>query len=283
MNPLARAKLAELLKEDLPFGDVTSELLVDESAEATAEITAKDEGIVSGIEAILEACSELGLRYELKKRSGDLFSAGDRMCRLSGNARTLLGLERTILNLLGKLSGIATATWNATQAVREVNDTTRIAGTRKTTPGLRELEKEALRHGGGDTHRFSLSDMILIKDNHIALAGGVREALTKALGGKSFAHKVEIEVTSMDDVLTAAKLGADIIMCDNMAPEQVGEVVGMLRDRGLRDRVLLEVSGGITLENAPDYARAGADILSMGALTHSVRAVDFSMNIVKGT
>jgi nicotinate-nucleotide pyrophosphorylase (carboxylating) len=283
MNPLARAKLVGLLKEDLPFGDVTSELLVDEKTEATAEITAKGEGMLSGIEALLEACSEFDLKYERFKRSGETFSSGDRICRISGNARTLMGLERTILNLLSKLSGIATATWTATQAVREINDTTRIAGTRKTTPGLRELEKEALRHGGGDTHRFSLSDMLLIKDNHIALAGGVQEALKRAIEGKSFAHKVEIEVTSMDDALVAAELGADIIMLDNMSPERVNEVIGMLKDRGLRDRVLVEVSGNITTANAPDYARAGADILSMGALTHSVRAVDFSMNVVKGT
>ncbi len=280
MNPLMLGRLVELLKEDMPFGDLTSELLVDEGIESTAEVRAKEEGVLSGIEAVSAACRQLGLRCECLRRSGDRFGSGEPICRLQGDARAILAVERTVLNLLGRLSGVATATWKVLERVRGVNRRVRVAGTRKTTPGLRELEKEAIRHGGGDTHRFSLSDMLLIKDNHIAIVGGVKQAVERAMRRKSFAHKVEVEVTTREDAIVAAQAGADIVMCDNMTPKQVREVVLLLEEEGLRSRVLIEVSGRIDLESAAEYARSGADILSMGALTHSVKAIDFSMKVI---
>jgi nicotinate-nucleotide pyrophosphorylase (carboxylating) len=281
MKPSLRDLFKRFLEEDLPFGDLTSELLLNVKTQATGEITAKEEGVLSGVEFIASACEEFCLTSGILKRSGERIAPGDRICTIDGDARTILALERTVLNLLGRLSGVATATARALRAVREVNATTRIAGTRKTTPGLRELEKEAIRHGGGDTHRFSLSDMILIKDNHVALAGGVRQVLQKALSRRSFAHKVEIEVTSKEDAAIAAESGADVVMLDNMSPEQVRDAISFLEDRRLRDRVLIEVSGGINEETVVDYASAGADILSIGALTHSTKSFDFSLNVVR--
>ncbi len=197
-----------------------------------------------------------------------------------GPARALLGVERTLLNLLAHMSGVATATVDLVSiANRESRGKVRIACTRKTLPGLRYFEKRAVKLGGGDMHRLRLDDAMLIKDNHLELAGSVGECVRKAKEKVSFTKKVEVEVTNADQAVEAAKAGADIILLDNMTPKEVERSVSMLQVESLRNQVLLEVSGGIRKENLASYVKTGVDVISVGAITHSAPAIDLSMEI----
>jgi nicotinate-nucleotide pyrophosphorylase (carboxylating) len=188
-------------------------------------------------------------------------------------------MERTILNLLMRMSGIATATSQMVQKARERNPDIRVAATRKTTPGLQFWEKEAVRVGGGDTHRYRLDDAVLIKDNHLALVGDVELAIRRARQYASFTKKIEVEVENLQDAISAAEEGADIIMLDNMSVDQIERVLEVLIEKGLRDKVLIEISGGIDPNNIAEYAGTGADIISSGYLTHSAGVLDLSLEI----
>jgi nicotinate-nucleotide pyrophosphorylase (carboxylating) len=210
-----------------------------------------------------------------------LLKRGTAVLEVTGSARVVLGVERTLLNILMHCSGIATEVRKLVELVRRVNSRVRVAATRKTLPGLRYFEKKAVAIGGGDTHRLSLSDAILIKDNHIKIVGSVEEAVKIAKASASFVHKVEVEVSTPEDAVKAAESGADIIMLDNMKPSEVARVVEELRKRGLRERVLLEVSGGITPDNILEYAKLDVDVISCGYITISSRAVDMSLDVVE--
>ena len=190
----------------------------------------------------------------------------------------ILLIERTALNLLMRMSGVASA---ANHYVNLVNDKIIIAGTRKTQPAIGKFDKYALKIGGADTHRFNLDDMVLIKDNHIAVAGTPLEALKKAQNNVSFSKKIEIEVETLEDAVNCVKHGADIVMLDNMDKNQVSDVLNELENQGIRDNSLIEVSGGINEDNILDYVDLGVDIISLGALTHSSRSLDFSLKIKK--
>jgi len=191
--------------------------------------------------------------------------------------------ERTLLNILMRMCGIATATRRLVRKVEEAGFKVRIAATRKTAPGLRYFDKRAVVVGGGDPHRFRLDDAILIKDNHVALVGDVEEAVRRARSATSFTKKIEIEVQTSEDAVKAAQAGADIIMLDNMTAEEVEKTIDALKHRKLRDRVLIEVSGGIVEENILSYAKAGPDIISTGAITHSVKSVNISLEVTGTT
>ena len=186
-----------------------------------------------------------------------------------------------MLNLLSRMSGIATTTRRLTEKLRKANLTAKIAATRKTAPGLGYFDKKAVIIGGGDPHRLRLDDMILVKDNHIAIAGSVENAVKKARQNASFSKKVEAEVTRVADALKAAESGADIIMLDNFSPKQIREAVKALKKAGFFGKILLEVSGGITEQNLLEYASTQVNIISLGALTHSVKALDISLEITK--
>ena len=270
--------LLRFLEEDAPFGDVTSEAVIPEDLEAEAVIIAKQDGVIAGLEEAKALFEHFDVKVELKAKDGDEVKKGDVVIELRGNARSILLVERTALNIIGRMSGIATQVRRLMKKVRAVNPNVRIAGTRKTL--LKPLDKRAILLGGGESHRFSLSDAILIKDNHLALVP-LEEAIKRA---KAFSiyKVVEVEVESLEDALKAAKAGADIIMLDNMTPEQIEEVLEALKREGLRDRVKIEVSGGITEENIQSYAKLGIDVISLGALTHSVKNFDVSLEIVKG-
>jgi len=198
---------------------------------------------------------------------------------VKGDARRILYIERTVLNLLMILSGIATYTRRLVEKVRQVNPRIRIAATRKTPPGLRFLVKYAVEVGGGDAHRLSLSDMALIKDNHLKIAGGVGEAVSTLRSRLSFSKKIEIEVSSVHQAVEAAKAGADIIMCDNMSPEGVAEVINTLQRLGLHSKVMIEVSGGITEDNIVDYAKIDVDVISLSKITLNAPPVDMSLEV----
>ncbi len=260
------------MREDLGEMDDSSPIVPEINAEAT--IIAKEECIISGLEEVDQILKYFGLEGELLVPEGASVGAGSKVVVIGGRARAVLQAERLLLNFMSRMSGISTLTRECAGRAGKV----RVAATRKTTPGFRSFEKRAVLVGGGDPHRFDLSSSVIIKDNHLKLMS-LEEALCAAKAGASFTKKVEVEVERLEDALKAASLGADIIMFDNMRPEMIREGVELLKREGLRDRVLLEASGGITPENVSDYAATGVDVVSLGALTRSARWVDFSLEI----
>ena len=274
-------KLRQLLAEDVGQGDVTTASVVPSGTKAEAYVIAKETGIAAGIEESVVLAESLALKAEAHVSDGESIKKGQVIIRISGDARTILSAERTMLNLLSRMSGIATTTRRLTEKLRKAGLNTRIAATRKTAPGLSIFDKKAVSVGGGDPHRLHLDDMILIKDNHIAIAGSAVEAVKRAKAKVSFSKKIEVELTKSTDAVKVAEAGADIIMLDNFSPRQVKEAIELLKKAGFFGKVLLEVSGGITEENIVDYAATKIDVVSMGQITHSVKALDISLEIVK--
>lgn len=267
-----------MLEEDEGFGDITSEAVVNEDKIVNAHIISKDEGILAGINIIKEMFESRNVQVIFNLKDGNKIAENDLLMSLKGDARTILLLERSALNLLMRMSGVASAADYHVNLVKD-HDVI-IAGTRKTLPAIGKFDKQALKIGGADTHRFSLDDMVLIKDNHIASVGTPLETLLKAKENVSFSKKIEIEVESLNDAIDCVENKADIVMLDNMSPEKVEEVLNELIKLNIRDNSLIEVSGGITAENIVDYAKLGIDIISLGALTHSSRSLNFSLRIL---
>ena len=266
-----------MLAEDEGFGDITSDAVVEEGKVVNGSIVSKDNGVLAGIDIIHELFEEFGVKVLFWMKDGAKISPGDVLMSFVGEARSILLLERTALNLLMRMSGVATAANHYVNLIG--NSHVRIAGTRKTSPAIGKFDKYALKVGGADTHRFSLDDMVLIKDNHIASCGTPLETLLKAKQNTSFSKKIEIEVETLDDAVDCVKNGADIVMLDNMNSSQVKEVIDKLNELNIRQNSLIEVSGGITEKNISDYVDLGVDIISIGALTHSSRSLNFSLRI----
>ncbi len=271
-----RDDLVRFLNEDIPAGDVTSDAIIPDIS-CTAVIRAEQDGVLAGIEEASTLFSYAGVTVTPRKNDGDQVRKGEVVVFLSGRAKNILLVERTALNILGRMSGIASSTAAMVAIVKAQNTSCRVAGTRKTCPGFRRFDKKAIRIGGGDPHRMNLSDGILIKDNHLALVP-LEEALRAARSHSAY-KKIEIEVETSADAVRAAAAGADIILLDNMTPGQVLETLSVLKDRGLRDRVTIEISGGIDEESLRNYAACGVDIISMGALTHTVKNFSLSLEI----
>lgn len=266
--------LQRALAEDLGRGgDLTTEAIVPPEARATALLKARQEGCVAGLEIAAQAFRLLDPEIEtcFLVSDGDLAPAGSCLARLHGRARALLSAERTALNLLGRLSGIATATRKLVDAV--AGTSTRIACTRKTTPGLRALEKYAVRMGGGSNHRFGLDDAVLIKDNHLVMAGGLENAVKSVRRSVGHMVKVEIEVDTLEQLESALRLPIDAVLLDNMTPAAIRKAVGMVRGR-----VLIEVSGGVTPDTVTQLAGSSVDIISLGWLTHSAPSLDVALD-----
>ncbi|MEN6443197.1 MAG: carboxylating nicotinate-nucleotide diphosphorylase [Methanoregula sp.] len=266
--------LLHFIEEDAPFGDATSDAIIPDIT-CNAVIRSEEPGIIAGLEEASALFAHYGIQIKSDVVDGVLVKRGDLLLSLCGNAKKILLVERTALNIIGRMSGIATRTHQMASVIREVNPRCRVAGTRKTCPGFRALDKKAVVLGGGESHRSSLSDGILIKDNHLVLvpfADAVRAAKNA-----TWYKKIEIEVETCKDALVAAKAGADIIMLDNMSPDHIRKTLAALTNEGLRDVVTIELSGGINGENIKDYAALGADVISLGALTHTVR--NFSVNL----
>lgn len=268
--------LEYMLEEDEGFGDVTSNSVIDKNEEVNAYIVSKDDGILAGIGVAKQLFESKDVRVIFHLNDGCGIKKGDLLMSLSGNARDILLVERTALNLLMRMSGVASA---ANQYVNLVDGKVIIAGTRKTQPAIGKFDKMALEIGGADTHRFSLDDMVLIKDNHIAVVGSPIKALKKAQENVSFSKKIEIEVESLKDAILCVENKADIVMLDNMDALAVSEVIKELKNRNIRNNSLIEISGGINQDNILDYVDLGVDIISIGALTHSSRSLDFSLKI----
>ena len=268
-----------MLKEDEGFGDITSNALIPEDKIFYAKLISKDNGVLAGIEIIKEMFSEYGISVISSREDGDKIAKGDVLLELEGNARRILLLERTALNLLMRMSGVATVTNRIASKVNDVNPKIRVAGTRKTAPALQKFDKIAIAIGGGDPHRFALDDMVLIKDNHIAVVGSVKKALDLAKKNVGFSKKIEIEVESTEDAIVACENGADIVMLDNMSPKEVQATLETLEENDLRKNVLIEISGGITEDNILDYAPLDVDIISLGSLTHATPSLNFSLDM----
>ncbi len=269
-------EIENFIEEDLGYDDVSCTIVPDRPAEAI--IFTKENCIIAGLKEAVSIFCYLGVQAETTLKDGDCLKEGDIIFRLKGGAVSILRAERLTLNFLGHLSGIATLTRTCVDIVRRHSETMRVACTRKTTPGIRKFEKLAVAAGGGDTHRFNLSDSVMIKDNHIKLMG--IEAAIKEAKKTSFTRKIEVEVESAEDAVFAAKLGADIIMLDNMQPETIRKILGMLKEKGFRDSVIVEASGGISQANLEAYAKTEVDVISMGSLIHKSRWIDVSLEIV---
>lgn len=273
--------LKKIVFNDLGFEDITTRALIPAGMQVKGQIISKEEGIVAGVKLAVEIFTEFGVETKIMKNDGEKIKKDQVIMELSGDPHNILSLERTVLNLMMRMSGIATLTSKLVELVKNVNPDVIVAGTRKTTPGLQFFEKDAIRSGGGDTHRYRLDDGILIKDNHLALVGDVAEAVSRARKYASFTKKIEIEVENTDETLQAARAGADIIMLDNMTPEEVMNVLSVLEKEKLRGNIIIEVSGGINPENIVDFVKTGVDVISTGYMTHSARSLDLSLELHK--
>ena len=271
IEPIARAALLEDLGR---AGDITTDAIVPADAPIEAVIAARQPGIVAGLAAGLLAFELLDptLRIEMLCADGGRVRRGEPVARITGKARPVLAAERTALNLICRLSGVATATRSLVDAIGIHK--ARIVCTRKTTPGLRILEKEAVRLGGGANHRFGLDDAMLVKDNHIALAGGVREALARARAHAGHLVKIELEVDTLDQLAEALETGIDAVLLDNMDPDTLRRAVAMVDGRAVT-----EASGRITVETAPAIAATGVDLISSGWITHSAPILDLGLDV----
>jgi nicotinate-nucleotide pyrophosphorylase (carboxylating) len=278
---LLEKRLLRFVEEDLGQSDITTALLVPSGVIVEAEVIAKESGVIAGIEEALIMLESFQLKASALVSDGSKVNKKTVILRVVGDAKTLLSIERSLLNLLSRMSGIATATSRLVENIRQAGYKTRIASTRKVALGLEFFDKKAVMLGGGDSHRFHLDDLVLIKDNHLAIVGDVSKAVKEAKEKVSFAKKIEIEVTTQEDALKAAKAGADIIMLDNMSPKQISKTIAMLRKENLREKVLVEASGGITEKNILDFAATGVDIVSLSEITDAVKSLDISLEIIK--
>jgi len=271
-------KIREFLEEDCSFCDISSEFILNEK-KTSAKIVAKSSGYVSGLEEIKVVYDILGVDLQLKKKDGKRVEKGETIVLLEGFPRDILLGERVALNLLTHMSAITTSTRFYVDKIKKLGKKTRIACTRKTLPGLRIFEKKAVVLGGGDTHRFSLDDMILLKDTHLRYYdGNVEKLLLDVKANASFSKKIEVELEKVEDVLIAAQNEADIIMLDNMDPDKAKEAINLLTENGLRKKVLIEISGGVDKENLEDYLKCEPDIISTSKITlFPPRNVDFSL------
>lgn len=278
MDSSLLTKLRGFIEEDVGTGDVTSVIVDDGLVEA--EIVCKEHAVIAGVEEAVALFNLVNCNAETMVRDGNVVEPDTVIMHIRGNARAVLAVERTVLNLLMRMSGIATCTRKYVEIVKNVNPNVKIASTRKTAPGLRLLDKKAVALGGGYMHRLGLYDMVLIKDNHLALVGSVAKAVRLAREMYGSRYRIEVEVRSLKEALEAIESGADMIMLDNLAVDDVAKIIDELKGRGLRDKVMIEVSGGINEDNIRSYAGLDVDMISIGRITHSAQAIDMSLEIV---
>jgi nicotinate-nucleotide pyrophosphorylase (carboxylating) len=265
------------LKEDIGSGDITTNALISKTSVTKAQMVAKSGGVIAGLPVAELVFHRLDkkLKFEKRVKDGSNVTPGTVIAEMEGSFRAILTGERTALNFLQRASGIATETFKMTEVIKGLN--VKILDTRKTVPGLRSLDKYAVKMGGGQNHRIGLFDMVMLKENHIRVAGGIQNAVDQVRKKISKNMKIEVETTNLDEVKEALRAGADIIMLDNMSPEQMKEAVQLIDHSAL-----VEASGSVTFEKLRDVAETGVDYISIGALTHSVRALDISQYIEIG-
>ena len=272
-----REALAKFLEEDIGKGDITSDIVPNDPVKA--KIICKGKAVIAGLHEASILFDILHCKAKGLVSEGSFVKPKSTIMTVNGSARSILSAERTVLNVLMRMSGIATETKKYLDEVRKINHKVNIACTRKTAPGFRIFDKRAVAVGGGQTHRMRLDDMVLIKDNHLALVRSVSEAVKIAKVMHGSKHNIEIEVRSLNQAIEAVNAGAGIIMLDNLTPRQVHSIVKALKERFMREKVVIEVSGGITHKNVRQYAASDIDVISIGSITHSVKAVDMSLEI----
>ena len=279
-----RSLLTDFLNEDIGTGDITSNTLIDEKTDATAKIICKnnDDGtaaVVSGLSEAKTIFDICGCTSTPLVNDGSHLTEKTEVMAIQGSARSILKAERTALNLLMHMSGISTKTSQFVKKLGEYSESVSISSTRKTSPGLRHFDKKSVVLGGGLSHRYRLDQLILIKDNHIAIVGSVIKAIELVRSKYGSNRKIECEVCDYNGIIDAIGSGADIVMLDNFSPDLVHESLEKIKKLRLRDRIIIEVSGGITLDNIYEYASAKPDVISVGSLTHSFQSVDYSLEI----
>ena len=274
-TPLIDEDIKKWIKDDITYWDVTTSLIPNIQAEAT--IIAKQQGIIAGLQVMQRVFEIFGAKFEALVEEGQEVEKKTTIAKVSGPIHSLLQAERIALNIFGRMSGIATLTARMVEKAKEFNPNLRICATRKVAPGLGKYDKYAVMIGGGDTHRFNLSDMILLKENHLQFFLSITHAIEEARKRTSFSKKIEIEVKNEEEALEAAEAKPDIIMLDNFSPVQSKHVIPKIRE--INPTVLIELSGNITIENIQDYPLEDVDLISSGSLTHSVKNFDVTMLI----
>lgn len=274
MDNRPKKELAKFLSEDLGKGDITSNLLPRKKIKG--RIISRQDGVIAGVNYVKEIFLSKGCTVRIIKKDGNKTIPNQTILEITGFAQSVLSCERTALNLLSRMSGIATKTKKLVEKINAVNPRVKLYATRKTAPGLRFFDKEAVKIGGGEKHRMSLDQMIMIKDNHIAVAGSLPRLIIKA---RKKYKKIEVEVENQEDALLAASAGVNIIMFDNFSPKEIINTVNRLKKSKLRKHVKLEASGGINEKNIGVYAKTGIDMISVGEITNAVTGIDFSLEI----
>ena len=275
MDSSPKKKLLRFLSEDIQRGDITSALLSNQKIKA--KIISRERGVVAGVVFARNIFQLKGCTVRIFTKDGSRLKANQTVLQISGNAKSILSCERTALNLLSRMSGIATQTNYLVSQIKKYSKKINLYSTRKTAPGLRYFDKEAVVIGGGHKHRMALDDMIMIKDNHLLLSNSMEDIIKKAR--KKHKH-VEVEVENQRDTILAAKYGATIIMLDNFSPAQIKKTITTLQKKKLRNKVKLEASGGVNSKNIGTYAKTGVDMISVGSITNSVKGLDLSLEVV---
>ena len=274
MGTNIKKELLRFISEDIQGGDITSVLLPKKKIKA--KIISREDGILAGVRFAREIFRLNGCHTRITKKDGAKLKPNQVILEVSGNARIILSCERTSLNLLSRMSGIATHTNFLVSKIRKINRKTKLYSTRKTAPGLRFFDKEAVKIGGGHKHRMSLNDMVMIKDNHLLVSNSMEDIIKNARKRHKY---VEVEVENQRDAILAANSGATIVMLDNFSPEQIEKTITALQKKKLRDKVKLEASGGINSKNIAAYAKTGVDMISVGSITNSVKGLDLSLEV----
>jgi len=269
-----KRELKRFLDEDVGNEDITSKLL--QKKRIRAKIITREETVVAGTKFAKYIFSLKKCRTQILKKDGSVSKVNQTILEINGNARDVLTCERTVLNLLSRMCGIATQTNNLKKQIKSAGSKSKVFATRKTAPGLRFFDKEAVKIGGGEKHRMTLNEMIMIKDNHLAVGNSIEDILEKA---KKTGGKIEIEVESQKDAILCAKLGADIIMLDNFSPDRIKKTIKKLTELRLRNKIILEASGRINSKNIARYAKTNVDMISVGSVTNSVVGIDLSLEI----
>tara|TARA_Y100000590_G_scaffold84301_1_gene94196 strand:- start:2050 stop:2877 length:828 start_codon:yes stop_codon:yes gene_type:complete len=274
LGDLQKKELRKFLEEDIGKGDITSKLIPKKKI--IARIITRERTIVAGTNFAKEIFSIKNCKTIIRKKDGFIANPNQTILEISGNVRNVLMCERTALNLLSRMCGIATQTNELNKQIKKTRSKSKLFATRKTAPGLRFFDKEAVKIGGGEKHRMTLNEMIMIKDNHLAAGKSIEKILKKA---KKTRNKIEIEVETQDEAVLCAELGADIIMLDNFSPDRIKKTIERLISLKLRNKVLLEASGRINSKNIVNYAKTKVDMISVGSLTNSVKGIDLSLEI----
>jgi len=273
-----KKELLRFLSEDVRSGDITSALLTKKKI--VAKIISRQQGVIAGIKFAKNLFQLKGCTVKAFVKDGAKVKRNQKILQVSGNTQSVLSCERTVLNLLSRMSGIATQTNFLVSKIRSVSKKTSLYSTRKTAPGLRIFDKEAVKIGGGHKHRMALDEMIMIKDNHLVLCNSMEDIIKQAQKKRK---RVEIEVENQKDALLAAKMGASIIMLDNFIPAEIKRTIAVLRKKKMRNKVKLEASGGISSKNIIAYAKTGVDMISVGSITNSVSALDLSLEVISNS